>query len=468
MTHSALLSLIKQEQVEEVDLRFTDLIGKTHHLTLPVKQFTPEILKYGKAFDGSSIAGWQPISKSDMSLMPDLKTATLDPLTSVPTLILQCYVHDACGNAYPSCPRSIAAKAEQHLQASGIAETLLVGPEPEFFVFDDVRFETQMHSCFYSLDSTEAAWQQGKIQPEGNHGHRPSVKGGYFPVPPVDACHDLRRQMSAMLEKMGLEVEAHHHEVATAGQNEIATRCRSLLRKADEMQHFKYVIQNMAHQAGKTATFMPKPLVGDNGSGMHCHLSLIKQERNLFDGDHYANLSDTALYFIGGVFKHAHALNAFTNPSTNSYKRLVRGFEAPVILAYSAQNRSASIRVPLTHTAKARRIEVRFPDATANPYLAFSAFLMAGLDGIKHQIDPGEASESNLYDLPDHVQAELPQVASSLEEALHGLNNDRAFLLHGGVFTDAMIDAYLNLKHKEALKVAQMTHPVEFEMYYSL
>jgi glutamine synthetase len=420
-------------------------------------------------FDGSSIAGWKGINDSDMILMPDASTAILDPFFEETTLNITCdVIEPSTMQGYDRDPRSIAKRAEEYLKSTGIADTVLFGPEPEFFMFDDIRFETTMSGSFFKINSTEAAWNSGTSYEDGNKGHRPGVKGGYFPLPPVDSGHDIRSAMCMVLEEMGQTVEAHHHEVATAGQNEIATKFNSLTKKADEVQQLKYVIHNVAHLYGKTVTFMPKPLVGDNGSGMHCHQSLAKDGVNLFAGDKYAGLSETALYYIGGIIKHAKAINAFTNPSTNSYKRLVPHFEAPVMLAYSARNRSASIRIPLVPSAKARRIECRFPDPAANPYLAFVAQLMAGLDGIQNKIHPGDAMDKDLYDLPAEEAANIPQVATSLEEALNELDKHRAVFTKGGVMSDAMIDAYIDIKRAEARKVAVAVHPLEFELYYSV
>ncbi len=420
-------------------------------------------------FDGSSIAGWKGINESDMVLMPDPSSFVLDPFTEETTALIRCDILEpGTMQGYDRDPRSIAKKAEEYMRSTGIADTVLIGPEPEFFLFDDVRFGTDMSGTFVKIDAKEAAWNSGTSYEEGNTGHRPFVKGGYFPVAPVDSSQDLRSAMCLVLEEMGQVVEAHHHEVATAGQNEIATRFNTLTNKADEIQVLKYVIHNMAHAYGKTATFMPKPIVGDNGSGMHVHQSLAKDGTNLFAGDKYGGLSETALYYIGGIIKHARALNAFTNPSTNSYKRLVPHFEAPVMLAYSARNRSASIRIPVVPSPKARRIETRFPDPMANPYLAFAALLMAGLDGIQNKIHPGDAMDKDLYDLPAEEAAEIPTVAESLEVALAALDSDREFLTRGGVFSDDFIDSYLKLKQAEAERVSRTTHPVEFELYYSL
>jgi glutamine synthetase len=404
-----------------------------------------------------------------MVLMPDSDTAVLDPFTEAVTLNIRCdIVEPATMQGYSRDPRSVANRAEEYLRSTGIADTVLIGPEPEFFVFDDVRFHTDMAGSFYKIDDKEAVWNSGTEYEEGNMGHRPGVKGGYFPVSPVDSSQDLRSAMCLVMEEMGLVVEAHHHEVATCGQNEIACRFNTMVKKADEVQIYKYVVHNVAHAYGKTATFMPKPLVGDNGTGMHVHQSLAKDGVNLFSGDKYGGLSEMAIYYIGGIIKHAKALNAFTNASTNSYKRLVPGFEAPVMLAYSARNRSASIRIPIVPTPKATRIEVRFPDPSANPYLAFTAMLMAGLDGIKNKIHPGDAMDKDLYDLPAEEAAAIPQVAASFEEALDALEADQEFLLEGGVMDADMINAYISLKREEVELLNSTTHPVEFDMYYSV
>jgi glutamine synthetase len=463
----ALENLLKEKQVQFVDLRFTDIGGKEQHITIKSNIVDNEFLQEGKYFDGSSIAGWCSIDRSDMVLKPRPETAVMDPFALDPTLILRCDVYDPRANIpYDRCPRSIAKKAQEYLKASGIADEAFFGPEPEFFVFDDVRFGVDMQGAFYSIDSQEAAWNTGKILPQGNLAHRPPVKGGYFPVSPVDSSQDLRAEMCKQMEAMGLVVEAHHHEVATANQNEICVKFNNLLTKADELQIYKYVVKNVAFAYGKTATFMPKPLVGDNGSGMHCHQSLYKEGKNLFAGDAYAGLSETALYYIGGIIKHAKALNAFTNPTTNSYRRLVPGFEAPVMLAYSACNRSASIRIPFT-SAKGRRIEVRFPDPTANPYLAFSAMLLAGLDGIKNKIHPGKPEDHDLYELTDAEAQHIPRVCHSLEQALEALSEDYQFLVENSVFSEDFIKNYISMKMKEVQRLRLQTHPVEFEMYYS-
>jgi glutamine synthetase len=403
-----------------------------------------------------------------MILMPDPSTAIMDPFFDDPTLIIRCDILEpATGEGYQRDPRSIAHRAEAYLKSTGIADTAYFGPEPEFFVFDDVRWGNTMQGSFFKIDSDESSWNSEKVFEDGNIGHRPGVKGGYFPVPPVDSLQDLRSAMCLTMEEMGVEVEVHHHEVATAGQCEIGTRFNTLVKRADENQILKYCVHNIAHAYGKTATFMPKPVVGDNGNGMHVHMSLAKDGENIFSGDEYGGLSETALYYIGGVIKHAKALNAFTNASTNSYKRLVPGFEAPVMLAYSARNRSASIRIPFDSNPKGRRIEVRFPDPTANPYLAFSALMMAGLDGITNKIHPGDSMDKDLYDLPAEEEAMIPQVASSFEEALAALDSDRDFLKAGGVFTDDVIDAFIELKMEEVTQLRMSTHPVEFDLYYS-
>lgn len=469
MSHSKVLKLIEEHEVKFVDFRFTDTRGKEQHVSVPISAVDEATLTEGKMFDGSSINGWKGINESDMILMPDVSTAVLDPFCDETTLNLRCdVIEPSTMSGYGRCPRSLAKRAEAHLKSTGIADVSYFGPEPEFFLFDDVRWQINMQGASYSIDSEEAAWNSGKKYEDGNTGHRPGIKGGYFPVPPVDSSQDIRAAMCLTLEQMGLVIEAHHHEVATANQNEIATRFNSLVRKADELQILKYVVHNVAHTYGKTATFMPKPIVGDNGSGMHCHQSLSKNGENLFAGNLYGGLSETALYYIGGIIKHARALNAFTNPGTNSYKRLVPGFEAPVMLAYSARNRSASIRIPYVPSPKGRRIEVRFPDPMANPYLAFSAMLMAGLDGIKNKIHPGDAMDKNLYDLPPEEARDIPTVCSSLEQALICLEKDAEFLLAGGVFTHDLINAYVELKMEEVTRLRMTTHPVEFELYYSL
>ncbi|TWX55299.1 glutamate--ammonia ligase [Colwellia hornerae] len=465
----AVLDLIKDNDVKFVDLRFTDSKGKEQHVSIPHHQVNEDFFEDGKMFDGSSIEGWKGINESDMVMMPDADSAVLDPFTDAVTLNIRCDILEpSTMQGYSRDPRSVAKRAEEYLRSTGIADTVLIGPEPEFFLFDDVRFSTDMSGSFYKIDDKEAAWNSGTEYEEGNMGHRPGVKGGYFPTSPVDSSQDIRSAMCLVMEEMGLVVEAHHHEVATAGQNEIACRFNTLVKKADEVQIYKYVVHNVAHAYGKTATFMPKPLVGDNGSGMHVHQSLAKDGVNLFAGDKYGGLSEMALYYIGGIIKHAKALNAFTNPATNSYKRLVPHFEAPVMLAYSARNRSASIRIPIVPSPKAMRIEARFPDPAANPYLAFTALLMAGLDGIKNKIHPGDAMDKDLYDLPAEEAAAIPQVATSLEDALQSLEADYEFLIAGGVMDKDMIDAYIAIKRAESQRVNMTTHPLEFELYYSV
>ncbi len=469
MTPADVLSLLKEKEVKFVDYRFTDTKGKEQHVTVPAHTIDEDVFEEGKMFDGSSISGWKGINESDMILMPDPGSAVLDIFSDETTLNIRCdVIEPATMQGYDRCPRSLAHRAEAYLKSTGIADTAFFGPENEFFVFDDVRFEADMSGAFYAIDSVEAGWNSAKEYPEGNYAHRPGVKGGYFPVPPVDSLHDVRSAMCMAIEELGVTTEVHHHEVATAGQCEIGMLFNTLVRKADEVQIFKYAVHNVAHAYGKTATFMPKPLVGDNGNGMHVHQSLAKDGTNLFSGDGYGGLSETALYYIGGILKHAKAINAFTNPSTNSYKRLVPGFEAPTILAYSARNRSASIRIPYVANPKARRIEVRFPDSMANPYFAFSALMMAGLDGIQNKIHPGDAADKDLYDLPPEEEKELNLVAFSLEEALNALNDDREFLKAGGVFSDDLIDAYIDLKMEDVTSMRMTTHPVEFKMYYSL
>ena len=463
------LSLINDNDVRWVDLRLTDTKGKEQHVSIPAGVVNEDFFEAGKMFDGSSIAGWKGINESDMILMPDDSTAILDPFTDDPTVILRCdIVEPATMQGYDRDPRSIAKNAEAYLTSTGLGDTAFFGPEPEFFVFEDVKWHADMSGASYEINAEEAAWSSSLDFEDGNTGHRPRVKGGYFPVPPVDSLHDIRAAMCAAMEQMGLNVEVHHHEVGTAGQCEIGIKFNTLVTKADEVQILKYCVLNVAHAYGKTATFMPKPLVGDNGSGMHVHQSIAKSGENTFAGDGYAGLSDTALHYVGGIIKHAHALNAFTNASTNSYKRLVPGFEAPVMLAYSARNRSASIRIPYEPSPKGKRIEVRFPDPTANPYLAFAAMLMAGIDGIQNKIHPGDAADKDLYDLPAEEAADIPTVASSLEMALDALEADCDFLTAGGVFTDDMVDAYIELKREEVERLNMTTHPVEFDMYYSV
>ena len=463
------MKLIKEKEVKFVDLRFTDTRGKEQHVGVPVKHFGADKFESGHAFDGSSIAGWKGIQASDMLLMPDPATAYVDPFMDETTLVISCdVVEPADGKGYDRDPRSIAKRGEAYLKSTGLGDTAYFGPEPEFFIFDSVEWNVDMSGSYSKVFSEEAAWASAEKFEGGNIGHRPTVKGGYFPVPPVDSLNDIRAAMCLALEACGVEVEVHHHEVATAGQCEIGTLFNTLVRRADWTQVLKYCVHNVAHSYGKTATFMPKPIVGDNGSGMHVHQSIWKGGKNLFAGNGYAGLSEFALYYIGGIIKHARALNAITNPGTNSYKRLVPGFEAPVKLAYSARNRSASIRIPYVQSDKARRIEVRFPDPTCNPYLGFTAMMMAGLDGIQNKIHPGDPADKNLYDLPPEEDAKIPTVCSSLDQALDYLDKDREFLTRGGVFSNEMIDAYIELKMEEVTRFRMTTHPVEYDMYYSL
>ena len=469
MSGQDVISTIKEKGVKYVDFRFCDTKGKEQHVTVPAHTIDDSVFTEGKMFDGSSISGWKGINESDMILMPDTDTAFIDPFFEDPTLVLTCDVLEpSTGQGYDRDPRSLAKRAEAYLKSTGIADTAYFGPENEFFVFDSVRWGTEMKGCFVEIDSEEAAWNSSKAYEAGNMGHRPTVKGGYFPVPPVDQLHDIRAAMCDTLDAIGGPVEVHHHEVANAGQCEIGVKFNTLTLKADEVLKLKYVVQNVAHQFGKTATFMPKPIVGDNGSGMHVHQSLSKDGKNLFSGDGYGGLSETALFYIGGIIKHAQAINAFTNPGTNSYKRLVPGFEAPVLLAYSARNRSASIRIPFIANPKGRRIEVRFPDSLANPYLAFTAMMMAGLDGIQNKIHPGGPSDKDLYHLPPEEDKKIPRVCHSLDMALEALDKDREFLKAGGVFTDDLIDAYIELKMGEVTRFRMTTHPLEFDMYYSM
>jgi len=468
-TGAAVLKMIKENEVKFVDLRFTDTRGKEQHVSVPAKYFDADKFESGHAFDGSSISGWKGIQASDMLLMPDPSTAVLDPFMDETTLNITCdVVEPSDGKGYERDPRSLARRAEAFLKASGLGDVAYFGPEPEFFIFDAVEWSVDMSGSYCKVFSSEAAWSTAEKFEGGNMGHRPTVKGGYFPVPPVDSLQDIRSAMCLALDQMGIEVEVHHHEVANAGQCEIGTRFAPLVQRADWLQKMKYVIHNTAHAYGKTATFMPKPIVGDNGSGMHVHQSVWKDGKNLFAGDGYSGLSEFALYYIGGIIKHARALNAITNPGTNSYKRLVPGFEAPVKLAYSARNRSASIRIPYVSNPKGRRIEVRFPDPTANPYLSFAAMLMAGIDGVMNKIHPGDPADKNLYDLPPEEDKKIPTVCSSLDMALDYLDRDREFLKRGGVFTDDLIDAYIELKMEEVTRFRMTTHPVEYDMYYSL
>lgn len=468
MSTNELFAAIEEHGAKFIDLRFTDTRGKEQHITIPVSAVNEDLIENGKMIDGSSFKGWQKIHQSDLALVLDLNSVLFDPFYQDSTLFVRCNVVDPQTMlGYERDPRSLAQRAEAYLKSTGIADEVLFGPEPEFFLFDDVRWETNISGSFYKIDSEEAQWNSGKMIDGGNIGHRPSIKGGYFPVPPVDSSQDIRSAISETLEALGTVVEAHHHEVATANQCEVATQYNTLTKKADELQVLKYVVHNVAHNYGKTATFMPKPLVGDNGSGMHCHQSLVKDGVNIFSGDQYAGLSETALYYIGGIIKHARALNAFTNPTTNSYKRLIPGFEAPVLLAYSARNRSAAIRIPHVNNSKARRIEVRFPDSCANPYLAFTAMMMAGLDGIQKKIHPGDAMDKDLYDLPPEELLDVPTVSNSLEDAVENLKQDHEFLLQGDVFSKDFINSYINLLEQDIFQIRSLVHPYEFELYYS-
>ena len=464
-----LLELIESSNAKWVDFRFTDTRGKEHHMTFPAHSVDEEVMEDGKMFDGSSIAGWKGIEASDMILRPDPETAFIDPFFDAVTVVVTCdIIEPSTLQGYDRDPRSIAHRAEEYLKSTGIGDTAFFGPEPEFFVFDEVKWSVNMSGVSHEIVAEEAAWSTNKDYEWGNMGHRPRVKGGYVPVPPVDSSQDMRAVMCDRIEDMIGEgcIEVHHHEVAPC-QLEIGVAFNTLVRKADEVQKLKYAVHNVAHQFGKTATFMPKPVVGDNGSGMHVHISISKDGVNTFSGDEYAGLSESALYFIGGIIKHARALNAITNPSTNSYKRLVPHYEAPIKLAYSASNRSASIRIPHVSSPKAVRVEARFPDPAANPYLAFAALLMAGLDGIQNKMHPGEAADKNLYDLPPEEEALIPTVAENLEVALQALKDDHEFLLKGDVFTKEMLEAYIALKQEEVQRVNITVHPVEFDLYYS-
>jgi glutamine synthetase len=467
-TPADVLKLIKEKEVKYADLRFTDTRGKEQHVSIPARLVDADLFTDGKMFDGSSIAGWKGINESDMILMPDATTAILDPFFEDTTVNIRCdVIEPTTMQGYERDPRSTGRRCEAYLKSTGIADGALFGPENEFFIFDSVRSGNSLNGCFYEIDSKQGAWNSGKDYVEGNTGHRPTIKGGYFPVPPIDAFQDIRSAMCDALEEMGMVVEVHHHEVATGGQCEIGVGPGGLVAKADQVQILKYAVMNVAHSYGKTATFMPKPLVGDNGSGMHVHQSLQKEGKALFAGDKYGGLSELALFYIGGIIKHAKAINAITNASTNSYKRLVPGFEAPVMLAYSARNRSASIRIPWVSNPKARRIEVRFPDSTANPYFAFAAMTMAGLDGIQNKIHPGDPADKDLYDLEPEEAAQIPTVCHSLDMACEALDKDREFLTRGGVFTNDLIDAYIGLKMQEVTRLRMSTHPVELELYYS-
>ncbi|MFN3260851.1 MAG: type I glutamate--ammonia ligase [Pikeienuella sp.] len=467
MDAASFVKKIKDEDIAYVDIRFTDPRGKLQHVTVLENQVDEDFIAEGFMFDGSSIAGWKSIDQSDMKLMPDVSSAYMDPFFAEKTICVHCdVVEPDTGELYDRDPRGTAKKAEAYLKSSGIGDVSYWGPEAEFFVFDDVRFSTSMNKVSYEIDAVNAAWNTDTEYEAGNMGHRPRVKGGYFPVPPVDHGQDMRSEMLSTMKQIGMNVDKHHHEVASC-QHELGLIFGTLTAQADNLQKYKYVIHNVANAYGKTVTFMPKPLAGDNGTGMHVNQSIWKDGKPLFAGNQYADLSEEALYYIGGVLKHAKALNALTNPSTNSYKRLIPGFEAPVLLAYSARNRSASVRIPWTDSPKAKRVETRFPDPSCNPYLAMSALLMAGLDGIKNKIHPGEASDKDLYDLPPEELAGIPTVCGSLREAMGALEADMDFLLQGGVFTRGQLEGYMELKWEEIYRFEHTPHPVEYSMYYS-
>lgn len=467
MDIESFLALVKKTGAEWIDLRFTDPKGKWQHLTMCSDVVDEDMLTDGIMFDGSSIQGWKAINESDMILMPDLNSVTIDPFTADVTIVVFCDILEpSTGQPYDRDPRSTAKKAEAYLKFSGIGDTAFFGPEPEFFVFDDVKFKVGYSGAMYQIDDVEGPYNSAKEYEGGNYAHRPREKGGYFPVAPVDSCVDLRAEMVKVMKEMGLPMDKHHHEVA-ASQHELGMTFATLTDTADNVQVYKFVTQQVAHTYGKTATFMPKPVASDNGSGMHVHQSIWKDGKPTFAGGGYADLSETALYYIGGIIKHAKAINAFTNPTTNSYKRLTPGFEAPVLLAYSSRNRSASCRIPYSSSPKAKRVEIRFPDPLANPYFAFSAMLMAGLDGIENKIHPGDAMDKDLYALPPEELKGVPTVAGSLREALECLDADREFLKKGDVFTDDQIDAYIDLKMEDVHRLELTPHPVEYDMYYS-
>lgn len=465
------LSFIKTKQIKFVDFRFTDIKGQEQHITIPTEQVDSHLCKHGKIFDGSAMIGWKNVAESDMILMPDLTNIIIDPFYQDSTIIVRCDILDPNNDmrSYDNDPRTIAKRAENSLKQSGIADIAVFGPELEFFLFDDIRFQTSISGCNVIINDQESSWNNNKFYKNGNKGHRPQIKRGYSSVPPIDSSQNLRSKMSLVMEQMGLIVEAHHHEVATSGQNEIATRFNTLTKKADETQIYKYVVRNVANNFGKTATFMPKPIMYDNGSGMHCHISLYKNKKNLFLGNQYGNLSEIALFYIGGVLKHAKALNAITNPTTNSYKRLVPGYEAPVVLSYSTCNRSSAIRIPLiNHNKDSCRIEIRFPDPSANPYLAFASLLMAGLDGISNKISPGNPTDKNLYTISPSEKKHIPHMACSLNESLQSLNQDHNFLIKDNVFTKNFIYSYISVLQKEDILINSTPHPAEFELYYSV
>ncbi|MGB0634999.1 MAG: type I glutamate--ammonia ligase [Paracoccaceae bacterium] len=467
MSHNAIVELIKSQEIEYVDLRFTDPRGKLQHLTLLSDQVDEDFLEEGMMFDGSSISGWKSIDQSDMKLIPDTNSSYIDPFYAEKTLCLHCNVVEPdTGEPYNRDPRGTALRAETYLKASGVGDVSYFGPEAEFFLFEDVKFSVEMNKVSFEVDAQDASWNTDSHYETGNMGHRPGIKGGYFPVNPTDINHDLRSEMLSTMKRMGMKVDKHHHEVASC-QHELGLIFGSLTHQADELQKYKYVVQNVANAYGKSATFMPKPISGDNGTGMHVNMSIFKDGNPIFSGDKYADLSQDALYFIGGILKHAKALNAFTNPCTNSYKRLIPGFEAPVLRAYSARNRSGCVRIPWAENPKAKRVEARFPDPAANPYLCFSALLMAGLDGIKNKIDPGQASDKDLYELPPEELKGIPTVCASLREAVESLEKDQDFLLQGDVFSKDQIEGYIELKWEEVYAYEHTPHPVEYKMYYS-
>ena len=468
MSADAVLKKIKDEKIKFVDLRFTDPKGKWQHVTFDQTLVDDDFFEEGSMFDGSSIAGWKAINESDMILMPDTSTAVMDPFFGQPTLTLFCDILEpSTGQPYGRDPRSTAKAAEAFLASSGVGDTAYFGPEAEFFVFDDARWSTNQNNTGFALDSNEGPYNSSTDYEGGNPGHRPGPKGGYFPVPPVDTCQDMRSEMLTVMSEMGIEPEKHHHEVAPS-QHELGMKFSSLTTMADRLQIYKYIVHQVAAGHGKTATFMPKPIYGDNGSGMHVHQSIWKDGKPLFAGDRYADLSETCLHYIGGIIKHARAINAFANATTNSYKRLVPGFEAPVLLAYSARNRSASVRIPWVSSPNAKRLETRFPDASGNPYFTFASLLMAGLDGIENKINPGDPMDKDLYDLPPEELKDVPTVCASLRDSLDALDRDREFLKKGNVFNDDQIDAYIELKMEEVTRFEITPHPVEFDMYYSV
>ncbi|MEO1609867.1 MAG: type I glutamate--ammonia ligase [Pseudomonadota bacterium] len=467
-TPADLVKSIKEHDIKFVDFRFSDTRGKMQHVTADAAVVDEDMFAEGYAFDGSSIAGWKGIEASDMLLMADAASAHIDPFFAQKTMAVFCdVIEPSTGELYSRDPRGTAKKAEAYVKFTGIGDTVYFGPEAEFFLFDDVKFRADPYDTGFRIDSSELPSNSDREYEMGNLGHRPRIKGGYFPVPPVDSGQDIRSEMLSVMSEMGVVTEKHHHEVGSA-QHELGIKFATMVKIADHLQIYKYAIHNVAQAYGKTATFMPKPIYGDNGSGMHCHQSIWNNGQPVFAGNQYADLSETCLYYIGGILKHAKAINAFTNASTNSYRRLVPGYEAPVLLAYSARNRSASCRIPYTTSPKAKRIEIRFPDPTANPYLAFSAMLMAGLDGIQNKIHPGDPMDKNLYDLPPAELAEIPTVATSLREALQNLDADRDFLKAGNVFSDDLINGYIELKMEEVARTDMTPHPVEYDMYYSV